>query len=193
MMEKILVFGINGFTGKHFQEYVAKQNLSDDYNFIGVDKNIDRDAVIECTEEDLLAPKKVEEIVRRESPDYILNFVGLFNSIDFEALLNANAGISQRALGAVLKHELQVKKVLLVGSAAEYGPQYRLPITEESVTNPVSLYGLTKVVQTQYALFYNRNRRQTERRPAIQHPREEPFPSSFNRIVCATDKDRSGW
>ena len=156
-MEKVVIFGINGFTGKHFQKYIAKHNLLEDYSFVGVDKDIDREIEIEHVEADLLEPGRIREIVERESPHYILNFVGLFRSPDFDSLLNVNAGVSQKILDAILRSESHVKKVLLIGSAAEYGRQDVLPVTEDSATKPVSLYGLAKVVQTEYALFYHRN------------------------------------
>jgi len=158
MIEKILVFGINGFTGKHFQKYIVKHNLLDKYAFVGVDRNIDRKIEMEYVEQDLLELGKIRKIVERQSPHYILNFVGgLFNSPDFDRVLNVNARISQKTFEAILRSELHVKKILLIGSAAEYGRPDRLPVTETSATKPVSLYGLAKVVQSQYALFYNRN------------------------------------
>ena len=39
-MKKVLVTGINGFTGKHFQKYVFKSRLNEKFAFYGVDKNI---------------------------------------------------------------------------------------------------------------------------------------------------------
>ena len=143
-MEKILVLGINGFTGKHFQEFIMNNCLQDNFVFLGVDLAIDKRIGIDYFEANLLQEGIIEEILEKRTPDYIIDFVGLFNSPDFHSILDVNAGIAQRICEYIAKKDLLVKKILLVGSAAEYGPQTSLPIKEDFPLFPDSLYGSGK-------------------------------------------------
>jgi GDP-4-dehydro-6-deoxy-D-mannose reductase len=156
-MNKVLIFGINGFTGKHFLNYIKNFQLTNDFDFVGVDKSIDEDdGTITCVQADLLQDGFIFNTIKEEMPDYIINLAGMFNAPEYDTMLAVNAGISQKILDACVKNEIEIKKILLVGSAAEYGPQEILPIVEAAEPNPNSLYGLTKVVQTQYAQFYSK-------------------------------------
>src|SRR5262249_15135459 len=75
----------------------------------------------------------------------------------FESLLAVNVGVSRAICDAVLKSKAQVDKILLVGSAAEYGADAMNPVREDSMLRPVNIYGLSKVYQTLLAEHYYRN------------------------------------
>ncbi len=156
-MDKVLVLGINGFTGQHFDNYIFNNSLSKNFEFVGVDKVIDNEFSIRCVKADLLRADSITDLIEKEKPDYLVNFVGSFLSKDFEILLAINAGITQKLLQAILTVKHDVKKVLLIGSAAEYGVPSTLPIKENMSLRPVNWYGLTKVIQTNYAQYYFQN------------------------------------
>lgn len=156
-MNKVLILGVCGFTGRHFQDYILNNHLDRNFSFIGADRIIEKRIGIEYREIDLLEGENIEKLVREARPDYIMNFSGIFNSSYYSNILEANAGLSFRIFDTVAKHDMTVKNILLVGSAAEYGMNSSLPLKEDSHLCPVSLYGLSKVIQTQYALYYHQN------------------------------------
>lgn len=156
-MDKILVLGINGFTGKHFQDFIVKNKLLKDASFVGVDKAIEKRIGIYYKKIDLSCHKDLENLILDVAPDYIINFAGIFNSKSFSELENINAGISRNIFEVILRNRLAVKNTLLIGSAAEYGLNSNLPIAEEARLNPVSPYGVSKAIQTVYANYYYAN------------------------------------
>ena len=74
----------------------------------------------------------------------------------FADLLAANVGVS-RAICETAVCGLRLEKILLIGSAAEYGVPPSNPVREECPTRPVNAYGLSKVYQTLLASYYFRN------------------------------------
>lgn len=156
-MDKILILGINGFTGKHFQDFIVMNKLLKEISFVGADKTIEKRIDIDYKKIDLSCYKEFEHLILAVAPDYIINFAGIFNSETFSELENINAGISRHIFEVILRNRLAVRNILLIGSAAEYGPNSNLPIREEARLNPVSLYGVSKVIQTVYANYYYAN------------------------------------
>jgi GDP-4-dehydro-6-deoxy-D-mannose reductase len=157
-MDKILILGINGFTGKHFQEYIGKNNLSEKYSFIGIDIIHSMPKTnIEIINADFSTYNNIEDILNEYKPDYIINLIGMFHSENLERLIEVNANISMNIFDVIVRRNLQVKKTLLIGTAAEYGISENLPIMEETPLNPVNFYGLSKVVQYNYMKYYIRN------------------------------------
>ncbi len=158
-MDKVLILGINGFTGQHFDSYIHKNSLSKEFDFLGVDMVINKSFSVQTIKRDLLQGDSITNLIETERPDYILNLVGTFQTSVFETFLALNAGITQKLFEAILKVKQNVKKVLLVGSAAEYGIPSTLPIKEDMPLRPVNWYGLTKSIQTYYAQFYFWNKK----------------------------------
>nr|MDO8112820.1 NAD-dependent epimerase/dehydratase family protein [Candidatus Sigynarchaeota archaeon] len=159
-MDKVLILGINGFTGKHFQQYLAKNGLLGKLDFVGVDRAIgtaDRMEKIEYLEADVVSPGTIERLLKNERPAYIINLAGLFGAADFTALFQVNAEVSRRILATIVDDKVAVKRVLLIGSAAEYGIPGTMPVKESHPLNPISPYGLTKMIQAMYANYYFRN------------------------------------
>ena len=48
-----------------------------------------------------------------------------------------------------------IRRILLIGSAAEYGMPSQNPVSETSELKPNTFYGLSKVIQTEVAMFYS--------------------------------------
>ena len=88
--------------------------------------------------------KKIAEI----KPRFIFNFVADYGK-DISKSFDVNAGVTAELLQALLRVSHQCRCVI-IGSAAEYGPQERY---EESMTErPSSVYGLTKLMQKELVL-----------------------------------------
>ena len=156
-MNKVLILGIGGFVGRHFQQFVTKKNLDKKYHFIGLAIQIPQDVGIDCQRCDLLNEKELSLVIKKEKPNYIINFAGLFHSENINLVINTNTEICRIICESVIKNNLDVKKILLIGSAAEYGSNQELPLSESSELNPVNIYGLSKVWQASLAKYYRDN------------------------------------
>ncbi len=156
-MDKILILGVNGFTGTHFQDYIKKNSLSEKFLFAGAGREGICLPNMSFSKIDLLNYEHLEKLIIKEHPQYIINLAGTFNCNDFDLMLQINANISRNICETIIKNKIPVKKILFVGSAAEYGHPGHLPITENDAAEPVNFYGLTKLIQTQYVQFYFNN------------------------------------
>jgi len=71
-------------------------------------------------------------------------------------LYKINVGIAWNLLNYYSKRGFEGIKFLFIGSAAEYGIPDVNPIDETASCNPVNEYGLTKLYQTELALYFIR-------------------------------------
>ncbi len=97
---------------------------------------------------------RLTSAIESAEPDLVLHLAATFAS-DFDEAYSVNVEATRHLLDAVEQAGRRTR-VLLVGSAAEYGvvrPDEN-PIREDRVLAPVSIYGITKAWQTQLAGFY---------------------------------------
>lgn len=155
-MKTILVFGIEGFIGRHYKKYLNQIYEREKYNIIGCGRTVEKKEEPEIFYKacDITKYDEVESIFNEVKPSFVLNFAGTFDS-NYQKLMDQNVKGSKNILKAAHTTGLP-KKILLVGSAAEYGIPLVNPVTELHPENPVSLYGLSKLYQTELARFYFR-------------------------------------
>jgi GDP-4-dehydro-6-deoxy-D-mannose reductase len=93
-------------------------------------------------------------LLKEVRPDQIYHLAGSFTQ-KYEIDYAVNVAATKNILDALLQLKLQTR-VLLVGSAAEYGAirPGDNPVRETQPLNPRSVYGLTKVFQTHLMAFY---------------------------------------
>ena len=159
-MDKILIFGINGFIGSHFLDYIQSKKLSENFKFIGADLNInkqEKNDYFQYIKIDLLSADNVKHILFEVKPDYIINLAGVFGNVSYEKMINTNVEISRLLFEGVISHGLKIKNILLIGSAAEYGKADNLPLVESTELSPINNYGLSKGYQYYLAKFYCNN------------------------------------
>jgi len=106
---------------------------------------------------DLTDHKAVSKVLHEIRPTRVFHLSGTFAN-DFDIDYAGNVTTTRNLLDAVRRLETNKCRVLIVGSAAEYG---RVDEGEESVPEsyalrPMGIYGLTKVFQTSLAQFYVR-------------------------------------
>lgn len=151
-MKKILVFGALGFAGRHLCDSFTPDEdsivlMSD------IHDNAGRKNYYPC---DLSDKSAVESLIKNLLPHEIYNISGTFSN-DFHVDYQNNVLATKNILDALcaMKNPLNTR-VLVVGSAAEYGeaPCNKGGIAEDAHPQPVSSYGLTKVFQTHLAQYY---------------------------------------
>jgi len=103
---------------------------------------------------DLSDKHAVENLICKTKPKLIYHLAGSFAG-DFETDILVNAYSSKWIFDELIRLKLDCR-VVVIGSAAEYGmvAESENPVSETQSLNPVSVYGLTKVMQTQIARFY---------------------------------------
>lgn len=153
-MSKVLVFGANSFSGRHFQAFFSHELASQGHVCVGVVREQSSQSAANIFVPELRGDV-IRELIVKEKPDYIVNFIGGASSSGFDALYAKNAGISREILAAAVDAS-SVNRVLLVGSAAAYGVPRDLPVAETAPLEPVTDYGLVKVMQEHYAQYYHR-------------------------------------
>lgn len=103
--------------------------------------------------EDLPTDEWLADRLRRHRPDCVYHLAGTVSARCDEALYRINLGYGLRLLQACAGLD-SPPRVVLLGSAAEYGPpgDPLHDLQETDATRPVSAYGASKLAQTQYAL-----------------------------------------
>lgn len=155
-MDKVCIFGIDGFTGRHLQDYIQKNELTKKFEFFGFSRTANTGEVfpigtLEATNRDALATT-----LTKLQPEYIINLIGSpkVNTIDQATSLNSS--ISQWICEIVIEKKIPLKNFLAIGSATEYGQAQTLPINESHPIQPENYYGLAKSWQSQLLMYFNR-------------------------------------
>lgn len=159
-MKRVLFLGSNSFTGYHFKKFICNNGLDREYSYIGIDRDDSDNSkykYIEYRRVNSLDKTSLEAALSDINPDFIMNFIGTFSGCDYDVYVDVNANISRHIFEWIARNGTDIKKVLIIGSAAEYGNVRELPVKECSVTDPVSLYGLSKLIQTNMAKYYYNN------------------------------------
>lgn len=151
---RILITGVNGFLGKALWQYLRKYYPG--LRIYGLARKpgpYDRNVFI-C---DLKRKNRIEPILAAIGPDYVFHCAG-GRMVKRKALWEANVLTTKCLLEAVQKMKSARPRIVIPGSAAEYGrmPSGRRKIRESDRCAPLSMYGAVKLEQTSLALAYAR-------------------------------------
>lgn len=152
MEKRILVLGSEGFIGKKFIEFLKAFDFPHK-NLFRVDiREIKKQNYYKCNASNY---ENLNSIIQKIVPDEIYNFSGSFSNV-FEIDYMNNVMVSKNIFDSLIQNKQKDCKVLINGSAAEYGliKDSSSPVKEDSSLNPVSFYGLSKVYQTFLAKTY---------------------------------------
>jgi GDP-4-dehydro-6-deoxy-D-mannose reductase len=95
---------------------------------------------------------RVGEVVAAAKPDWVFQCAGATRTDDPQELYRVHVGGTLAVLAAVAGHA-PAPRVVLLGSAAEYGPvpAEALPVREDHPAAPRSFFGASKLAQTEAA------------------------------------------
>lgn len=148
----VLVTGHSGFTGRHLVDYLHSR--SEPIRVVGFDL---RESADTCLERqfvgDLRETQTIAAALAAARPDTIIHLAGRMPPATEDELHAANVDGTRNLLEAVRSAKL-TPRVLVIGSAAEYGPTNTPRIGEDHPCNPVTAYGRTKLAQTLLCLKY---------------------------------------
>ena len=159
-MEKVLITGGSGFIGSH----VVDKFIANNYEVVVVDnlvtgnyKNIDGKKLT-FVNEDIRNIKKLEEIFVSNKISHVIHMAAQVSvsasveNIKYDAEENIIALINILELSK----KYGIKKVLFSSTAAVYGIPEEVPSKENNKTNPLSPYGLSKLVGEEYLKMYSK-------------------------------------
>ena len=150
-----MILGSNGFIGKNLVRYILTNDLMNEFSFILVGRKQTEEKIDGITYRfaDLTNYNLLESLLVSTAPNYIINLAGIIDS-DLDACIQLNAELPRKILEIIISNKLSIDKVLLIGSAAEYGGNSSVPLTEPDDLRPLSPYGLSKLIQTEYFRYY---------------------------------------
>lgn len=152
-MDKILLFGGNGFVGRHLINFFYKKKYNESYELyvIGSKKNTNKiKNYVQISSKD---QETLDKLIAEVRPEYIVNLIGFYGEESFTKSLELNFMISSRIIDSIVKNKIDLKKILLIGSASEYGEVGNNSVIEDDVLRPLNIYGLSKKFQTELAIY----------------------------------------
>ena len=140
---KALVTGADGFVAP----YLIKELISKKYDVVGtylthMNSKLSSVPLIKL---DVLDKINLKKVIDEHSPDIIFHLAAISNvkfSIDNPKL---TMQINVEGTKNILEYSKKIK-IVLIGSAEEYGPPVFLPITETHPLNPKNPYAVSKVL-----------------------------------------------
>lgn len=150
--KKVLIIGIDSFTGKHLKSYLKKY----DFNIFGtVLKTMGNESnIFQC---DIIKKNEIKSIIESIKPDYIINLAGIsfVATENKELFYKVNVFAVENILESCLEIEnYQPLKIVLASSATVYGNQEENILDEGMCPNPVNHYGFSKLAMEQVAKIY---------------------------------------
>ncbi len=150
LFNKVLITGINGFTGIHLEKYLTEQGFNVHGTVIDIPK---KDTHIQC---DITKKEQVNTVISKIKPDYVIHvaaisFVGESNS---SLIYDVNVIGSENILQALIENDIKPKKVILASSATVYGNQGKEILDESMCPKPVNHYGISKLAMEHMAANY---------------------------------------
>lgn len=166
-----VITGANGFVGSHLSELLLSKGwqvrsiIRSSSNTKWLDHQTVELHRVGIT--DVTAVAKV-----LQGADYLFHLAGTTKSIDEKGFYEGNVETTRVVLDAALQANL--KNILVSSSLAASAPaQNRTPVTEETPSNPFSMYGQSKVAQEELSKSYmNRLPITIVRPPIIFGPRD---------------------
>jgi GDP-4-dehydro-6-deoxy-D-mannose reductase len=149
--KKILITGINGFVGRNFLSVLLEK--SPNAEVYGIDRSFNVPEHFIPVECDLTQREKVKCVLSEISPDYIFHFAGTAYANDCETLFSANVKSTLNLLESA-KELTSNPRIIIIGSAAEYGIVEKIPVAETAPPNPASPYGASMSCRTNIALAF---------------------------------------
>lgn len=147
---RVLVTGASGFVGRAVLDELSARGLE-----VVVASRTTRPVVAGEARRLLSDPSdaaKVRDLIESTEPEIVVHLAGVSSAASYGDLYEANVVFAANLLDAALAMSHK-PRVLLAGSAAEYGPVAAAlqPVREDVACRPNTAYGVSKLAQTNHA------------------------------------------
>jgi nucleoside-diphosphate-sugar epimerase len=147
---RILITGINGFTGV----YLERRLQSEGYEVYGT--VIDEPLKASHRRCDITHFEEIEAVIAEIEPEYVIHIAGISFPAEKNASLIYDVNVigSDNLLRALKTQTQRPQKVILASSAAVYGNQDAAVLDETMCPHPVNHYGCSKLSMEHIAANY---------------------------------------
>ncbi len=147
---KVLITGINGFTGVHLEKYLIGQGFKVFGTVIDTPKAKNH---FQC---DITHKTEIKNVMKNIQPDYVvhiaaISFVGESNT---SLIYDVNVLGTENILSSLVEAKLSPQKVIVVSSATVYGNQGKAILDESMCPKPVNHYGISKLAMEHMTANY---------------------------------------
>lgn len=149
-MKKVLIIGMDSFTGQYLQSYLTKYR----FDVYGTAYSNHSDKVYKC---DITIKDEIKNIIKKLKPEYIINLVAIsfVGNEQKELFYKVNVLAVENILDSIVEiGNYKPEIVILVSSATVYGNQNENLLDESMCPNPVNHYGISKLAMEQLAKTY---------------------------------------
>ena len=146
-MGEILLIGSSGFLGSHFVHFLNGKGF-DSTNIYHI--NNDNAEYINSKNKfkvDLNNFSGLCSVLKSVNPEYIVNFAGQISGSKLSQFVNTNFLGPLNLLECISSFDCNVKRIVLIGSAAEYGINKNFPLKEDASPLYINDYGFSKHLQ----------------------------------------------
>ena len=140
-MMRVLITGINGFTGIHLERYLVDRG----YDVYGTVIDTPQDERhIQC---DITKKSDLDIVMKRVVPEFVIHTAGLAHVTANHASLIYDVNVigSENLLQSLVDNDIKPKKVIMASSATIYGNQGIEVLDESMSPKPVNHYGCSKL------------------------------------------------
>lgn len=148
---KVLITGINGFTGKYLNSYLTENG----FLVFGV-SNDSKNSVQNTYDCDILNKESLTYVFNQIKPNYIIHLaaISFVGHPNIAQMYEVNVVGTQNILDVCLELKLNLKKIILASSATVYGNQVESVLSEALHPNPSNHYGISKLAMEFMAKNY---------------------------------------
>lgn len=148
---RILILGAEGFVGNNIKKVL--ENSGKHEIFGASNRAADETGTLQV---DLLDRQTIAAALQAARPDVIINCAGI---VDNSEKAKLNPVFTANLLQVALASGLTFNKIIISGSAAEYGvvDKSDIPVHEDVALNPNTIYGNSKLEETKIALDFKYN------------------------------------
>jgi nucleoside-diphosphate-sugar epimerase len=149
MSKKVLITGIDSFTGKHLFGYLEKSG----FDVYGTSLFASTDKKYQC---DITQKSQIIDVLKIVEPDYFIHLSGISFAAhgNSEEFYKVNTIGTTNILDAFVELELNPKKIVLASSATIYGNQGLEVLDESLCPKPANHYGASKYAMEALASGY---------------------------------------
>ncbi len=148
--DRILITGINGFTGIHLEKFLSQKGFDVYGTVIDTPKNQKH---FQC---DITKKEQIDTVIAQVQPNYLIHIAAISFPGESNASLIYDVNVigTENILKALVAHNIFPKKVLLASSATVYGNQGKEILDEDMCPHPVNHYGCSKLAMECMASNY---------------------------------------
>lgn len=150
---RVLITGINGFTGIHLEKHLTKRGYDVYGTVIGLPQ---KEKYFQC---DITHKDQVDKVIREVNPDYVVHTAGLAHVTTNVAskIYDVNVIGSENILQSLVDNGITPQKIVMASSATIYGNQESEILDESMTPKPVNHYGCSKLsMEYMSANFFDR-------------------------------------